>query len=144
MNKLLFILTVISTSVFAEFYRDPVGIVIDSDTHLEWQDDYSDNEKKIKYTTWKDAIAYCETLPLDGGGWRLPTQKELHTIVDDEKYNPAIDTNIFQYTTVYSYWSCMTDVNDLHNAKIVCFSFGGLGYQVKNGNDYVRCVKDDE
>lgn len=31
---------------------------------------------------WKAAIKYCEELPLDGGGWQLPTVSELLSLYD--------------------------------------------------------------
>lgn len=31
--------------------------------------------------TWDDAVAYCDALPLDGGGWRLPKVQELRSLI---------------------------------------------------------------
>ena len=49
----------------------------DSKTQLEWQR-YPDSATR----SWHDALAYCEKLELDGGGWHLASLKELLTIVD--------------------------------------------------------------
>jgi hypothetical protein len=45
---------------------------------------------------WLDAIDYCENLEIDGAAdWRLPSIKELQTIVDESTTNPALDTMTF-------------------------------------------------
>ena len=48
---------------------------------LEWQADVPD-----RGFTWEQAKEYAASL---GDGWRLPTTKELLTLVDYEKHNPA-------------------------------------------------------
>lgn len=52
--------------------------VLDARTGLEWQTE--DQEAR----SWPEALNYCEDLTLDGFyDWRLPTLKELGTLVDD-------------------------------------------------------------
>ena len=67
------------------------NIIIDETTGLMWQQNISE------YTfTWDEAIAYCENLEYGGlSNWRLPTQLELLTIVDNGKLYPAVNTTIF-------------------------------------------------
>jgi hypothetical protein len=50
--------------------------VIDSATSLMWQ-----RRHPMTKIPWKSAEKYCRTLPVAGGGWRLPTVKELTSIV---------------------------------------------------------------
>ncbi|MBF0243155.1 MAG: DUF1566 domain-containing protein, partial [Desulfamplus sp.] len=77
------------------------GTVTDSATGLMWQQDTSGNS-----ITWKDALLYCQNLNLAGySDWRLPTIKELRTIVDYSRPAPAIDINYFSDTFTSFYWS---------------------------------------
>lgn len=101
------------------------GVVKDSLTSLEWQDDYSDNNGYIKHTTWTR---------------RLPTINELVSLVDDTRSNPAIDT-IFEKITPYHYWSSSSITARLSKAWIVPFNNGAPGYNDKSTNYYVRCVR---
>jgi hypothetical protein len=57
----------------------PTGTVRDNETGLVWQQAAS-----AKDSTWSDAVSYCahNTPDLPGSGWRLPSVKELMTIVD--------------------------------------------------------------
>jgi uncharacterized protein YdbL (DUF1318 family) len=56
-------------------YED--GTVLDTQTNLLWA--AADNGKNVD---WKEAKAYCENYR--GGGWRMPTQDELWTLVGSE------------------------------------------------------------
>ena len=66
MRTILFILIGVSSLMAGNFTRNIGGVVTDSRTNLEWQDDYSDNGNSIKRATWQSAIDYCENLNLDG------------------------------------------------------------------------------
>lgn len=130
----------ISTFSCAEFSKSN-GVVTDSKTGLEWQDDYLDNGGEIKYTHWAEAIDYCETLNLDGGNWRLPNRKELLSIIDYARYNPSIST-IFTNTASLEYWTSTTHIRYTTSAWIVSFNSGiSVNYNGKLGSDSVRCVR---
>ena len=123
------------------------GIVTDSKTNLQWQDDYSDNDDgRIKNAYWADAISYCEALSLDGGNWRLPNLNELTSVVDDTETDPAT-SRVFLHSDSWSYWSSTTVTNHTINAWVVEFTNGHQyndAYKhVVTGND-VRCVRDGE
>jgi len=139
MRTILLIMIGLSSLSHAEFSRDH-GVVTDSNTKLEWQDDYSDNKGNIKYATWSDAIEYCEALSLNGKGWRLPNINELESLVDDSRYNPSIDA-IFENTYSYTYWSSTSYVCDSDYAWIIHFYDGYQVSSVKTYGDYVRCVR---
>lgn len=66
------------------------GTVTDQYTGLTWQRDVAPGTY-----TWEDAKAHCPTVSTDGGGWRLPSVKELVTLIDNTRYNPAIEVSTF-------------------------------------------------
>jgi hypothetical protein len=112
------------------------GTVTDTSTGLRWQQAGSSN------TPWEQALAYCEGLNLGGyTDWRLPTSKELQSLVDYNRYNPAINTTYFPNTAASWYWSSTTYVSHTHGAWPVYFDDGS----VTNGNKYyagyVRAVR---
>jgi hypothetical protein len=62
--------------------------VTDTKTKLVWQQ----TTPSTPGYTWANAKAYCQTVgaSLGGAGWRLPTIKELQTLVDDSMPNGLI------------------------------------------------------
>jgi len=134
---------------------DATDIVTDHITGLEWQDDNATKTVTKPWVTQANydagnysdtsgdtATAYCATLPLDGGGWRLPTVVELQSIVVDGTYNPSIDTTAFvNYSTSGRYWSSTTRANPTGYAWIVYFGNGHTRSLAKSLNRYVRCVR---
>ncbi|MCA3593985.1 MAG: DUF1566 domain-containing protein [Methylobacterium sp.] len=77
--------------------------VMDRATRLEWQ-----RREDGSARSWGDALAYCSALSREGGSeWRLPTAKELHSIVDYTRI-PAIDP-LFEISDPRIYlWSSTT------------------------------------
>jgi len=62
-------------------------IITDTKTGLMWQ-----KETAPRTYTWQEAVEYCKNLTLAGyDDWRLPTIEELFSIVDYERFRPAID-----------------------------------------------------
>jgi hypothetical protein len=62
------------------------GVVRDARTKLEWT---RDDGRRL---AWHDADAYCRTLPLAGGRWRLPVVDELHALYDPPPRSPCGET----------------------------------------------------
>ena len=151
--KSIIILIVISTfSIGSDRFSrdDDKNIVIDRKTGLQWQD--NDGTKVIK-RNWRDAITHCENLELDGNNWRLPNIRELNSIVDETRSNPAI-YNAFKNIENRKYWSSTSTVefNNFDNAWFVHFSDGDSRWRFKDTDahpgalirdkDYfVRCVR---
>jgi hypothetical protein len=84
---------------------------------------------------WTAAQEWAATL---GKGWRLPTIKELLTLVEYERFSPATDCP----DTVSSlYWSASTYQDGPSNAWYVNF-FGGSVYAYnKTDSYYARAVR---
>jgi len=95
--------------------------------------------------TWQDAKTYCANLTLGGyTDWRLPTAKELGSIVDYGKSDPGIDTTYFKNVSSDYYWSSTTSENYKNYAWIVIFYNGIVYYDNKDLSYYVRCVRDGQ
>ena len=112
------------------------GVVTDSRTTLEWQDNV------LKQLQWTEAIDYCEGLSLNSQtDWRLPNKKELFSIVDYSTYHPAI-SSVFQNTRHYDYWSSTTYTSGAsNNVWIVNFNRGYSSNRSKLDLHFVRCVR---
>jgi len=90
-------------------------MVRDNVTRLIWEnktDDDSIHDKGNTYT-WQDAQdVFIATLNNNNFGgysdWRLPTVKELNSIVDSDRYNPSINTTYFLNTMSHLYRSSTT------------------------------------
>ncbi len=112
------------------------GTVSDIRTGLMWQ------QNKGGTKTWKDSLAYCESLTLAGySDWRLPTREELRSLADYEKYNPAIDTSVFPDAVSSYYWSSTTDANYTYSAWGINFSSGDDYSTLKIYSRDVRAVR---
>jgi hypothetical protein len=115
------------------------GFVLDEGTRLWWQDPVIESAM-----TWVDALAYCEDLELAGfDDWRLPTAKELQTIVDDATAAPAIDTRVFR-SGLGIFWTS-TPVAALSETSpwvwMVDFYWGRPTAAELPGEGQARCVR---
>ncbi len=140
MKQILLMMIGLSTLIYADFNRNTEGVVTDSKTNLQWQDNYSDNANAVKSAAWAAAISYCESLDLDGGKWRLPNLNELTSLLDDTRGDPSIN-NVFQNTTSDNYWSSTTQVSNTDKAYFVGFYFGYQYMHSKTTAHLVRCVR---
>lgn len=140
-----FLITIgFTITLFANFTRnDNTEIVTDHNTKLEWQDDI--NTSSITFS-WESAIDYCETLVIDGGGWRLPNFNELYSITDESTYSPAMDSifvnvKVGSYRSTPSYWSSTTYAANTNYAWTIYFTYSYDGSSGKTTKNYVRCVR---
>lgn len=111
------------------------GTITDNITGLIWQ-------KETKKEFWDDANTYCSgnTAGLPGTGWRLPSVKDLTSIVDYGRRNPAINY-VFTDTSSDYCWSSTTHQSYTSDAWAVDFYNGGVDRHDKNNPYYVRCVR---
>lgn len=139
------------SSTTDDHYTIGNGIVIDNFTHLTWQ-----RFVDPKAYTWGPAQTYCADLPLAGGGWRVPSVKELETLVDSvapppavTTFEPAIDRRVFPNTPASSFWSSSPLAGNSDAAWEVEFYLDGASYgagiDVNPLNvttpEHVRCVR---
>lgn len=77
--------------------------ISDLNTGLMWQRSDTQNTGT---RSWADANTYCNTATTGNhSDWRLPTVKELFSLVDFGRSNPAINTNYFPDCRASAYWS---------------------------------------
>ncbi len=114
-------------------------IVQDTWTKLEWQRGKSPEDK-----VHSAAIDYCTTLALNGSGWRLPTPRELHSLIDFQKFSPPIDITLFPSTPVAGFWTATNyPPGDDANAMGVEFWIGNIQIGGTQFGHPVRCVRGD-
>jgi hypothetical protein len=123
-------------SLHASYVDNGNGTVTDTTTGLMW--------KKVSSSilTWEQALAYCEGLSLGGyTDWRLPTKKELISLVDESRNDPSINTNYFPDTAASWYWSSTTHAVVTDYAFSVDFYFGFASANDKSDSYYARAVR---
>ena len=88
-------------------------------------------------------VAAVNTAALCGhsDGWRLPTQRELLTLVYADGSSPSIDPTYFLNTPASDFWSGSAYVPDPSGAWIVLFSNGATGAYFKTSSNYARLVR---
>jgi hypothetical protein len=113
------------------------GTVVDTMTSLTWQQTVSTSQY-----TQAQAIAYCVGLSSTGPRWRVPTFRELLTIVDFSvaQPGPTIDTAAFPGTPASYFWTATPYAGASNNAWVVLFSGGFTTNQAASNTNYVRCV----
>ena len=125
-------------SITALVRDDSKEIVIDKSSGLMWQDNI--DTKTIRKNR-KDAKQYCRRLVFAGyDDWYLPREKELISIVDKRKYNPAIRDG-FKNIVSDHYWSSSPNLSDIVIAINVDFKNGQSYNNTRKGKAYVRCVR---
>ncbi len=129
--RYIYILLMMMTTIYAE---DTVTL-----GKLQWQDD--SKAKTIK-RDWMLANKHCKELSLaNKNDWRLPTVKELYSIVDEKSFEPSINKK-FKNTTNNYYWSKSEFASDENYAWYVYFGTGSMNRNIKSSDFFVRCVRD--
>lgn len=156
MKKLLIATIAVTLMAYAGLSRDANGIVTDTTSGLQWQDDY--NGSDVKYTDWNGSINYCEQLSLGGKtDWRLPNYNELFSIVDLSLSQPKINQQVFTYPLRYPstgllYFTSTTyktdnpdrNLNNNSGVWVINFDSDALYpfWGLKSDLNLVRCVRD--
>jgi len=133
---------------YEPFAKD-LKFILDQKTQLRWQR-FPDTKERSPAL----AEQFCEASdPQWGsaGGWRLPTVKELLTLVDEEPHDEFdvslgasgrryIDRNAFAGTPTLRPFVTLSD-DATNNVWTVDFATGIATHQPKGGTYYVRCVR---
>ena len=109
-------------------------------TNLIWQ------RNESAFMSRYNAPSYCQSLALGTGSWRVPTIKELATLIDYTYYNPAINTTAFPNTSG-NYFASSTGVeNDVTHTNIMLVDFldGSIETSYNIGPTYIRCIQDHD
>lgn len=120
----------------------------DTNTGLIWQSgDGGYLCWSTDYCGGVQAVEYCQNLMADGvtvagsaqNVWRLPTVRELQSVVD---YNLVVPATTLPNTQSDYYWSSTTYADDSAYAWFVSMNYGYVSSDYK-GNDYnlARCVR---
>lgn len=137
-----------AAAVSQRFIEHRDGTVTDTQTGLIWKQCLEGQEGKGCYgkasrMTWEFAMQQAQTADTTRfagqRGWRLPTVKELSSIVERQCQNPAVNLSIFPLMPAQSVW---TSNQSDPNAWSVDFSKGQPFQSFKAGGKYVRLVRD--
>ena len=74
------------------------------------------------------------------GEWRIPTKRELLSIVDNGHFKPSIDRRFFPNTLSSHYWSASPNAEDENLAWQVYFLYGEASPHNKNESQHIRLV----
>ncbi|WP_162274103.1 DUF1566 domain-containing protein [Leptospira tipperaryensis] len=152
-----FIFGVLSLSAYTgPFTNVGDGTVVDQKSGLVWQrcasglgsaaDSYTDcSVGTANVLFWDAALNYCNTLNLGGvGGWRLPSVKELVSLVDYTRTSsPFINQTFFPNSADY-YWTSTTHPSGSYKntAYQVIFTSGTYDtFDKATSSVRVRCVR---
>ena len=125
------------TSAAGEHYTASTDTVLDRWTGLTWQ-------RVAPFTAkgWGESVSYCRALSLGGfaTGWRLPTYKELLSLVAWRSAGPAYDP-LFPAAPTAMVWSASSFADQATMAWSVDFS-SGAGIAVPQvSQSGIRCVR---
>jgi hypothetical protein len=87
--------------------------------------------------TYEEALARAQSQH----GWRLPSVKEMSSIADRSRSNPAIDTTAFPATVAAQFWSSSPYAGGSYGAWDVDFNHGSVGYDYRHHSFQIRLVR---
>jgi hypothetical protein len=122
-----------STPPPARYEIEADGTVTDVKTPLTWQATLAPTD-----LSWGDGYDYCQWL---GPGWRLPTVREIETLVDETQVHSAVDPAAFPDRPEGSYWTSSGFNSDFTLQWSVALGFGNTGWNATSDLKGVRCVR---
>jgi len=136
-----------------EFELPRNGTIIHSRTGLQWaqcalgqswsRDFCAGQATPFRWDDARQAIERLNTSGVLGGfsDWRLPTRRELETIIERCRENPTINTSIFPDTPSAGFWTGSRNTVSGANAWFVGFYSGRSLQYSRNASYLVRPVR---
>lgn len=113
-------------------------MAVDARTGLTWQDNRFVDSERVTYT---QAEKLCKELRLGNhDDWRIPTIKELLSIIDYKKYDSAT-LDGFSISESNYYWSSTQYMGDPDKVWGIDFKDGATDANGKAYDRHVRCVR---
>ena len=96
--------------------------------------------------TWQQALQRAQTVNSSGGfagasDWRLPTIKELSSLVEHQCVDPAINLTRFPNASNHWLWSSSAEAGGTVRAWVVNFNYGYTYLNYENGDYRLRLVR---
>ena len=140
----------LNTSPSVDFIDNKDGTVTHKKTGLMWQRcsigqtwNGTTCTGLASTMTWDNATKQSSSFA-NYNDWRLPTQKELQTIVEYGNYNPAINISVFPNTPSVWFLSSSPHADYTGILWFVSFRNGYNGFDSKDGRYAVRFVRDEQ
>ena len=106
---------------------------------LMWQDQMENRTLKLNRLEFK---VYCRKMELaNRKDWRVPTYKELSSLVNYDAINPASSSKI-KYINPAKYWSSSSSVFEKKHNWFVDFKDGSSDIQSDLNRLNIRCVRE--
>ena len=115
---------------------------------LTWNSANSSCAGTIQGFTWEGALSRASNVNVGSAGeklghndWRLPSVKELASLVERKCFNPAVNMTFLLNTEPSYYWSSSPLVSGTSNAWVVDFNAGIINDGDKTFVYFVRLVR---
>jgi len=137
-----------ATTPDGDFTDNGDGTVTHAKTGLMWakcsegQSGASCASGTTSALTWAAALNAAKNSRLAGySDWRLPSKKELTSLVETRCYDPSINLTRFPSTPSTWFWTSSSGADVSGYAWRVAFGYGSVGYGYRSDGDGVRLVR---
>ena len=141
-----------ATTPTSRFMVNNNGTVIDTQTNLMWKrcreglSGTNCTSGNATTYTWKQALKQAKAVNDSGGfagyiDWRVPSVKELLSIIEKQCVEPSINLTVFPNTPSNWFWSSALSSNYHHYAWYVGFGNGSSSYSGRFFLHDIRLVR---
>jgi hypothetical protein len=126
-----------NVAIAGDYQDNGNGTITDVKSGLIWQ---KGEQGKMR---WEVARRHCAMMKLAGfNDWRMPSKKELLTLVERNMFNPCIDRRYFSDAKPVEYWTISQGTLSAGSAAwLVNFGYGDTRFFNKSNEYAVRCVR---